>query len=490
MFRMAKLKDILHEVNILKISGPLEIEVKGLQFDSREVKPGDMFFAVKGTNTDGHKYMPAAVNKGASAIICEKIPVKTGEKVTFIQVNNTAVALGRIAANFFGNPTGKLKLIGVTGTNGKTTIVHLLYNLFRKAGKRSGLISTTGNIIVEKEKPATHTTPDILQINRLLTEMVKNECEYVFMEVSSHALDQYRTAGLIFKGGIFTNITHDHLDYHKSFRQYINAKKRFFDDLGEDAFALVNSDDRNAKIMVQNCSAGITSYALKSVANFKGKIIESLQEGTLLKIDNQEVWSRLVGEFNAYNLLAVYAASDLLGLKKDELIRLISESEPVPGRFEIIRSKGGVTAVVDYAHTPDALENILKALGKIKKQKKQIITVVGAGGDRDKGKRPVMAGIAVNNSDKVILTSDNPRTENPQKIIDDMFKGVEKNEKRKVLILVDRKEAIKIACMLAEKGDMILIAGKGHETYQEINGVKYHFDDREVVAGMFEVLAM
>ena len=490
MFRMAKLKDILHEVNILKISGPLEIEVKGLQFDSREVKPGDMFFAVKGTNTDGHKYMPAAVNNGASAIICEKIPVKTDEKVTFIQVNNTAVALGRIAANFFGNPTGKLKLIGVTGTNGKTTIVHLLYNLFRKAGKRSGLISTTGNIIVEKEKPATHTTPDILQINRLLTEMVKNECEYVFMEVSSHALDQYRTAGLIFKGGIFTNITHDHLDYHKNFKQYINAKKKFFDDLGEDAFALVNSDDRNAKIMVQNCSAGITSYALKSVANFKGKIIESLQEGTLLKIDNQEVWSRLVGEFNAYNLLAVYAASDLLGLKNDELIRLISESEPVPGRFEIIRSKGGVTAVVDYAHTPDALENILKALGKIKKQKKQIITVVGAGGDRDKGKRPVMAGIAVNNSDKVILTSDNPRTENPQKIIDDMFKGVEKNEKRKVLILVDRKEAIKIACMLAEKGDMILIAGKGHETYQEINGVKYHFDDREVVAGMFEVLAM
>lgn len=490
MFRMVKLKDILHEVNILKISGPLEIEVKGLQFDSREVKPGDMFFAVKGTNTDGHKYMPAAVNNGASAIICEKIPVKTDEKVTFIRVNNTAVALGRIAANFFGNPTGKLKLIGVTGTNGKTTIVHLLYNLFRKAGKRSGLISTTGNIIVEKEKPATHTTPDILQINRLLTEMVKNECEYVFMEVSSHALDQYRTAGLIFKGGIFTNITHDHLDYHKNFKQYINAKKKFFDDLGEDAFALVNSDDRNAKIMVQNCSAGITSYALKSVANFKGKIIESLQEGTLLKIDNQEVWSRLVGEFNAYNLLAVYAASDLLGLKNDELIRLISESEPVPGRFEIIRSKGGVTAVVDYAHTPDALENILKALGKIKKQKKQIITVVGAGGDRDKGKRPVMAGIAVNNSDKVILTSDNPRTENPQKIIDDMFKGVEKNEKRKVLILVDRKEAIKIACMLAEKGDMILIAGKGHETYQEINGVKYHFDDREVVAGMFEVLAM
>ena len=490
MFRMVKLKDILHEVNILKISGPLEIEVKRLQFDSREVKQGDMFFAVRGTNTDGHKYMPAAVNNGASAIICEKIPVKTGEKVTFIQVNNTAVALGRIAANFFGNPTGKLKLIGVTGTNGKTTIVHLLYNLFRKAGKRSGLISTTGNIIVEKEKPATHTTPDILQINRLLTEMVKNECEYVFMEVSSHALDQYRTAGLIFKGGIFTNITHDHLDYHKNFKQYINAKKKFFDDLGEDAFALVNSDDRNAKIMVQNCSAGITSYALKSVANFKGKIIESLQEGTLLKIDNQEVWSRLVGEFNAYNLLAVYAASDLLGLKKDELIRLISESEPVPGRFEIIRSKGGVTAVVDYAHTPDALENILKALGKIKKQKKQIITVVGAGGDRDKGKRPVMAGIAVNNSDKVILTSDNPRTENPQKIIDDMFKGVEKNEKRKVLILVDRKEAIKIACMLAEKGDMILIAGKGHETYQEINGVKYHFDDREVVAGMFEVLSM
>lgn len=487
---MVKLKDILHDVNTLKISGPLEIEVKGLQIDSREVKPGDMFFASKGTNTDGHKYMLSAVNNGASVIICEKIPVETVEKVTFIRVNNTAIALGRIAANFFGNPTGKLKLIGVTGTNGKTTIVHLLYNLFRKAGKISGLISTTGNIIVEKEKPATHTTPDILQINRLLSEMVKNGCEYVFMEVSSHALDQYRTAGLIFKGGIFTNITHDHLDYHKGFKQYINAKKKFFDDLSEDAFALVNSDDRNSKIMVQNCNADITSYALRSEANFKGKIIESLQEGTLLKIDNQEVWSRLVGEFNVYNLLAVYAASNLLGLKKDELILLISESEPVPGRLEIIRSQGGVIAVVDYAHTPDALENILKTLGKIKKQKKQLITVVGAGGDRDRSKRPVMAGIAVDKSDKVILTSDNPRTENPQKIIDDMFKGVEKKKKRKVLILIDRKEAIKIACMLAEKDDVILIAGKGHETYQEINGVKYHFDDREVVTDMFEVLAM
>jgi len=490
MFRMLKLKNILHEVNILKISGPLELVVNQLQFDSREVKPGDMFLAVNGTNTDGHKYIPAAINNGASVIVCEKIPVKTGEKATFILVNNTTIALGRIAANFFGNPTGKLKLIGVTGTNGKTTIVHLLYNLFRRAGKRSGLISTTGNIVVEKEKPTTHTTPDILQINRLLSEMVKNKCEYAFMEVSSHALDQYRTAGLIFKGGIFTNITHDHLDYHKSFKQYIIAKKKFFDDLSEDAFALVNSDDRNAKIMVQNCNADVTSYALKSDANFKGKIIESLQEGTLLKIDNQEVWSRLVGEFNAYNLLAVYGASYLLGLKKDELIRLISESEPVPGRFEIIRSKGGVTAVVDYAHTPDALENILNTLGKIKKQKKQLISVVGAGGDRDKSKRPVMAGIAVSKCDKVILTSDNPRTENPQKIIDDMYKGVEKNEKRKVLILVDRKEAIKIACMLAEKDDIILIAGKGHETYQEIKGIKYHFDDREVVADMFDVLAM
>jgi len=490
MFRMVKLKDILHEVNILKISGPRETVVKRLQFDSREVKPGDMFFAVNGTNTDGHKYIHSAVNNGASVIVCEKIPVKTGEKVTFIRVNNTAIALGRIAANFFGNPTGKLKLIGVTGTNGKTTIVHILYNLFRKAGKKSGLISTTGNIIVEKEKPATHTTPDILQINRLLSEMVKNECEYAFMEVSSHALDQYRTAGLIFKGGIFTNITHDHLDYHKSFKRYLNAKKKFFEDLSEDACALVNADDRNAKIMVQNCNANITSYAIRSVANFKAKIIESLQEGTLIKIDNQEVWSRLVGEFNVYNLLAVYAVANLLGLKKDELLRLISESEPVPGRLEIIRSEGGVTAVVDYAHTPDALENILKTLGKIKKQKKQLITVIGAGGDRDRSKRPVMAGIAVNKSDKVILTSDNPRTENPQKIIDDMFKGVEKNEKRKVLILIDRKEAIKIACMLAEKDDVILIAGKGNETYQEIKGVKYHFDDREVVADMFEVLAM
>ena len=490
MFIMVKLKDILYEVNILEISGSRETVVNRLQFDSREVKPGDIFFAVNGTNTDGHKYIPAAVNNGASVIVCEQIPVKTVEKTTFIRVNNTAIALGRIAANFFGNPTGKIKLIGVTGTNGKTTIVHLLYNLFRRAGKRSGLISTTGNIVAEKEKPATHTTPDILQINRLLTEMVKNKCEYAFMEVSSHALDQYRTAGLIFKGGIFTNITHDHLDYHKSFKQYLNAKKKFFDDLSKDAFALINSDDRNAKIMVQNCNADVTSYALKSVANFKGKIIESLQEGTLLKIDNQEVWSRLVGEFNVYNLLAVYGASYLLGLKKDELIRLISECEPVPGRFEIIRSKGGVIAVVDYAHTPDALENILNALGKIKKQKKQLIAVVGAGGDRDKSKRPVMAGIAVSKCDKVILTSDNPRTENPEKIIDDMYKGVEKNEKRKVLVLVDRKEAIKIACMLAEKEDIILIAGKGHETYQEIKGVKYHFDDREVVAEMFEVLAM
>lgn len=487
---MVGLKEILNGINILKITGSQEIKVNRLQFDSREIEAEDLFVAVMGTQTDGHNYIRPAVDNGASVVVCEKIPAWIPERVTCVRVSNSAVALGKIAANFYGNPAGTLKLVGVTGTNGKTTIVHLLFNLLRKYGYKAGLISTTGNIIVDNEIPATHTTPDIVQINRLLAEMVKQGCEYAFMEVSSHALVQYRTAGLTFIGGIFTNITHDHLDYHKNFAQYINAKKKFFDDLGKNAFALVNADDKNYKVMVQNCNASISTYALRSVADFKGRIIESLHEGTQMELDNQEVWTRLVGEFNAYNLLAVYATASLLGLKKDDLIRFISESKPVPGRFETIRSKGGVIAVVDYAHTPDALENILNVLVKIKKQNKQLITVIGAGGDRDKSKRPVMAGIAVTKSDKVILTSDNPRTENPQKIIDDMYKGVGKDEQRKVLILVDRKEAIKIACMLAEKEDVILIAGKGHETYQEIKGVKYHFDDREVVAGMFEVLTM
>lgn len=487
---MVGLKEILHGINILKITGSQEIKVNRLQFDSREIEPEDLFVAVKGTQSDGHNYIRSAVDNGASVVVCEKIPARISERVACVRVSNSAVALGKIAANFYGNPAGTLKLVGVTGTNGKTTIVHLLFNLLRKYGYKAGLLSTTGNIVIDNEIPATHTTPDIVQINRLLAEMVKQGCEYAFMEVSSHALVQYRTAGLTFKGGIFTNITHDHLDYHKNFGQYINAKKKFFDDLGKDAFALVNADDKNYKIMVQNCNASISTYALRSVADFKGRIIESLYEGTQLELDNQEVWTRLIGEFNVYNLLAVYATASLLGLKKDDLIRFISESEPVPGRFETIRSKGGVIAVVDYAHTPDALKNIMNVLVRIKKQNKQLITVIGAGGDRDKSKRPVMAGIAVTKSDKVILTSDNPRTENPQKIIDDMYKGVGKNEQRKVLILVDRKEAIKIACMLAEKEDVILIAGKGHETYQEIKGVKYHFDDREVVAGMFEALTM
>ncbi|MCH7658041.1 MAG: UDP-N-acetylmuramoyl-L-alanyl-D-glutamate--2,6-diaminopimelate ligase [Bacteroidetes bacterium] len=487
---MVGLKEILHGINILKITGSQEIKVNRLQFDSREIEAEDLFVAVKGTQSDGHNYIRSAVDNGASVVVCEKIPARISERVACVRVSNSAVALGKIAANFYGNPSGTLKLVGVTGTNGKTTIVHLLFNLLRKYGYKAGLLSTTGNIVIDNEIPATHTTPDIVQINRLLAEMVKQGCEYAFMEVSSHALVQYRTAGLTFKGGIFTNITHDHLDYHKNFGQYINAKKKFFDDLGKDAFALVNADDKNYKIMVQNCNASISTYALRSVADFKGRIIESLYEGTQLELDNQEVWTRLIGEFNVYNLLAVYATASLLGLKKDDLIRFISKSEPVPGRFETIRSKGGVIAVVDYAHTPDALKNIMNVLVKIKKQNKQLITVIGAGGDRDKSKRPVMAGIAVTKSDKVILTSDNPRTENPQKIIDDMYKGVGKNEQRKVLILVDRKEAIKIACMLAEKEDVILIAGKGHETYQEIKGVKYHFDDREVVAGMFEALTM
>lgn len=487
---MVKLKDILYDLDILNIKGPREVEVKDIKFDSREIKRGDMFFAIKGTKTNGHKYILPAVNNGASVIICEEFPQKMPLETTYIKVKNSAFALGIVSANFFGNPAKKLKLVGVTGTNGKTTIVHLLYNIFRKAGNKAGLISTTGSIIADKKLPATLTTPDILQLNRLLAEMVNHKCEYAFMEVSSHALDQLRTAGLVFNGGVFTNITHDHLDYHKNFRNYINAKKKFFDDLNKNAFALINADDRNSKVIVQNCSAGIVTYALKSVADFKAKIIESLPEGTLININNREVWSRLVGEFNVYNLLAAYATASVLGLDKDELIKLVSEAEPVAGRLEIIRSKGGITAVVDYAHTPDALENILKALAEIKKKKTQLITIVGAGGDRDKSKRPIMAGIAVNKSDKVILTSDNPRTENPQHIIDDMYKGIDKDEKRKVLILIDREEAIKTACMLAKKGDMILVAGKGHETYQEINGVRHHFDDREVVAGVFEVLSI
>lgn len=487
---MVKLKNILHGVDTLKVKGNIGVGVKNIQFDSRELNKGDMFFAIKGTITDGHDYINSAVKNGASVVVCETLPEPIHDRVTFILVKNSALALGIVASNYFGNPSEKLKLIGVTGTNGKTTTVHLLYNIFRKYGKKAGLISTTGNLIEGKKLETKLTTPDSIRINSLLSEMADTGCEYAFMEVSSHAIDQYRTSGLVFNGGIFTNVTHDHLDYHGNFRNYINAKKKFFDDLGENTFALVNADDKNSGVMIQNCKARVSTYALRSVADYKGKIIENLPEGTLLNFDNNELWSRLVGEFNVYNLLAAYVASDILGVERDELIRLLSDSDPVPGRLEIIRSENGITAIVDYAHTPDALDNILSALIKVKKGKHQLITVVGAGGDRDKAKRPKMAAIAVNKSDKVIFTSDNPRTEDPLKIIEDMLEGVEKNDKKRILVLVDRTEAIKTACMLSGKDDMILIAGKGHETYQEIRGVRNHFDDREVVAGIFKDLSI
>jgi UDP-N-acetylmuramoyl-L-alanyl-D-glutamate--2,6-diaminopimelate ligase len=475
---MKKVEEILSGIVIASVSGSKETAISGIEFDSRKVKADSLFVAVKGYKTDGHDYIDAAIASGASAIICEQLPENRAGNIFWLQTDDSAKALGLAASNYYGNPSSALKLVGVTGTNGKTTIATLLYRMFLNLGYKCGLFSTVCNYINGKEVDATHTTPDPLQLNFLLSQMVKEGCDYAFMEVSSHAADQKRIAGLKFEGGIFTNLTHDHLDYNKTFDNYLAAKKSFFDSLPTSSFALVNIDDRNGRVMLQNCPARQYTFSVRSMADYRCNIIEQGFEGMQLKIQGEEVWTRFVGDFNASNLLAVYAASELLGAAKKEILTILSDLYPVAGRLEVIKS-GGISGIVDYAHTPDALQNVIDTINKVRQGGVQLITVVGAGGDRDRTKRPKMAAISAEGSSKVILTSDNPRNEDPEKILDEMEAGITPDLKRKTLRISDRREAIKAAVMLAVKGDVILVAGKGHETYQEIMGVKHHFDDRE-----------
>lgn len=485
---MKILKDILYKVSIEAVKGATDVAVNKITFDSRAVELNDVFVAIKGTHSNGHDYIEKALNLGASVIICEEFPSVIVNGVTYVQVNNTNEALAFIAANYYENPSQNIKLVGVTGTNGKTTIASLLYQMFKNAGYKVGLLSTVKIMVDETEYKATHTTPDSLTINRFLDEMVEVGCEFCFMEVSSHGIHQKRTEALDFIGGIFTNLSHDHLDYHSSFAEYRDVKKVFFDQLPKSAFAITNIDDKNGAIMFQNTKAKKVSYALKSYADYKAQILENQFTGLLLKVNNNEVWSKLIGSFNAYNLLAIFATAIELGVEEQEALRLLSTLESVSGRFQYIISKGNVTAIVDYAHTPDALENVLNTIENIRAKNEQLITIVGCGGDRDKTKRPVMAQIASSLSDKVIFTSDNPRTENPDVIIEEMEKGVEPQNFKKTMSISDRKQAIKTACQLANENDIILIAGKGHETYQEINGVRHDFDDMQIVKEMLNQL--
>lgn len=475
------LRDILYKVSIEQVKGPTDIVVSKIEFDSRAVAAADAFVAIKGTLSDGHAYIEKAISLGATAIVCEQMPEVTAEGVTYIVVKNSHAALAFMAANYYGNPSESLKLVGVTGTNGKTTIATLLYQLFKNAGFKTGLLSTVKVMVDEAEHKATHTTPDSLTINKYLREMADAGCDYCFMEVSSHGIHQHRTSGLLFAGGIFTNLSHDHLDYHATFAEYRDVKKSFFDHLPKSAFALVNVDDKNGLVMLQNTVAKKLTYALKTYADYRAQILENQLSGLLLKINGEEVWVKLIGTFNAYNLLAIFATAVNLGLEEREVLRLLSELESVSGRFQFIVSPGGITAIVDYAHTPDALENVLSTIENIRTRNEQLITVVGCGGDRDKTKRPVMAHIASSMSNRAIFTSDNPRSEVPEDILEDMEKGVEPQNYKKTVAMVDRKQAIKLACQLARPNDIILIAGKGHETYQEIKGVKYDFDDMEIV---------
>jgi UDP-N-acetylmuramoyl-L-alanyl-D-glutamate--2,6-diaminopimelate ligase len=474
-----KLKKILKGINVVSFTGNENKEIDNITFDSRSVTKGSLFVAVRGSKSDGHDFISGALKSGASAILCETLPAKPDNEITWVKTTDSAKALGQAASNFFGNPSSSLKLVGVTGTNGKTTIATLLYKMFTALGHKCGLFSTVCNYIIDKELPATHTTPDPVQLNRLMAEMVEAGCDYAFMEVSSHSADQQRISGLEFAGGIFTNLTHDHLDYHKTFDNYLAAKKKFFDSLPINAFALVNADDKNGKVMLQNCKAKHHTFSVRGAADFRCTLMEQSFEGMLLKMTGEEVWTRFVGDFNASNLLAVCAASELLGADKKEILTTLSNLTPVAGRLEVIRSQGGITGIVDYAHTPDALLNVIGTLNKIRSKNIQLITVVGAGGDRDKTKRPEMAAISAEGSTKVILTSDNPRTEDPEMILNDMEAGISPELKGRTLRICDRREAIKAAVMLANKGDVILVAGKGHEPYQEIKGVKHHFDDRE-----------
>jgi len=485
---MVKVADLLPGKLVKRTEGSGSGKINGIVFDSRQVQPGSCFVAMRGTQADGHAYIPRAVEMGASVVVCEELPSNRPEQVTYIQVDDTSEALGLMASAFYGNPSQKLRLVGITGTNGKTTTVTLLYKILSRLGRKSGVLSTVANYIGETEIPATHTTPDAVQLNRLLAQMVDQGCEYCFMEVSSHSVVQNRIAGLRFAGGIFSNITHDHLDYHKTFDQYIKAKKGFFDALPADAFALVNIDDRNGRVMVQNTKARVSTYSLRSMADFRCRVVENHFDGMLLNLDGTEVWTRLIGGFNAYNMLAIYSALRLLGFDKAEVLTEISNATAVAGRFEYLKSATGITAVVDYAHTPDALQNVIDTINEIRNEGQKLITVVGAGGNRDKTKRPVMARVAVEGSNMVILTSDNPRFEEPEDILNDMRAGIEPAMVGKALTITDRREAIRTACMLAAKGDIILVAGKGHENYQEVKGVKHHFDDKEVIREVFESL--
>lgn len=484
---MPELKDILYKVSLTSSYGDMSVDVTGICFDSRKVKAGFLFIAVRGTQSDGHEYIEKAVGLGASAVVCEKLPDNIPDRVTFVSVKNSSQALGIIASNFYGNPSEKVKLTGVTGTNGKTTVATLLYKLFGALGYRAGLISTVENKIVDLVIPSTHTTPDPIQLNELLRRMADEKCTHVFMEVSSHAIDQERIAGLKFAGALFTNITHDHLDYHQTFENYIKAKKKYFDDLGSDAFALVNADDKRGMVMMQNTKATKYSFGLKKMVDFKAKIITNSIEGLELEIAGKTVWFKLIGDFNAYNLLAVYGAAVLLGEDSEEVLVKLSSLSGAVGRFELVLPGSKKIAIVDYAHTPDALKNVLETIAQFRSGNEQVITVVGCGGNRDRTKRPLMASIACRLSDKVVLTSDNPRDEDPMEIIREMQTGVMPTEARKTLVIADREEAIKTACMMANEKDIILVAGKGHETYQEIKGVKYPFDDRQVVERMLRL---
>jgi UDP-N-acetylmuramoyl-L-alanyl-D-glutamate--2,6-diaminopimelate ligase len=483
---MKNLKQILGAIKDYKHIGDTDRDIHSIHSDSREVKPNSLFVAVKGLTVDGHKFIKQAEDSGAVTIVCEHLPVEQSQSTTYIQVKDSTEALGVIAATFYDNPSERLNLIGITGTNGKTTSVTLLYQLFLKRYGKAGLISTIANYINDTKIPTRYTTPDAIRINELLKQMVDAGCEHAFMEVSSHALKQKRVSGIKFKGALFTNITHEHLDYHKTFRDYIDSKKLLFDHyLDKDSFAVINADDKNGKIMIQNTRANTYSFALKTSADYKGKILEKHVEGTLLNLNGNEIWTRFIGVFNAYNLLGVYAIANLSGYDKNELLKDISQLQPVDGRFETIFSDDKKTAIVDYAHSPDALENILKAINELQRPDQTLVTVIGAGGDRDKTKRPKMAEIAIMHSQKVVLTSDNPRTEDPEAILSDMKEGIPEEHKDKVLTITNRKEGIRTACMLANSGDIILVAGKGHETYQEVNGIRHHFDDREVIKSVF-----
>lgn len=485
---MKSLKDILFGVSIESVYGSTAVEVATIEFDSRKVSSQSLFVAIRGTVADGHDFIEKATDQGVKALVCEALPENRLSTCTYVVVQDSKKALAILAANFYDNPSQHLTLVGVTGTNGKTTIASLLYDLFKKAGYKTGLLSTVKILVNSNEFQATHTTPDSVTINRYLREMVIEGVAYCFMEVSSHGIDQQRTSGLHFAGGIFTNLSHDHLDYHETFAAYRDVKKKFFDELPKSAFALVNKDDKNGQIMLQNTVAKKYTYALKTMANYKAKILENQITGLLLNINSNDVWTKLIGTFNAYNVLAIYATADLLGMEELENLRILSELESVKGRFQYVISDTGVTAIVDYAHTPDALKNVLETINAIRTYNEKVITVVGCGGDRDKEKRPKMAHIASELSNQAIFTSDNPRTENPQEIIEDMEAGVAPQNVKKTISILDRKQAIKTASRLAEKGDIVLIAGKGHETYQEINGVKIDFDDMAIVKGTLKEL--